>query len=303
METIDSDQIKNKKMKVANTYMIAIGVAFLSLFSCQVNSSSELKNALTFYVSFDTDASADFALGDANIYTANASYVNSRRILEEIQVGMNNDDHRIIKGKGKFGSAFEFGAKSSKVIYYKSTDNIAYDAQNWSGSISFWLSVDPSTDLDGYTDPVQITDSNFNDASIWVDFTDNTPPVFRLGIIGDKNAWSLDTLNSPFKVEFEKRLINVDSPLFSRKTWTHILISYDGLGTPQSLASLYINGKKKGTISGIDDPFTWELEASKIFLGLGFTGLMDELSIFNKPLNENQVMELYKLKEGIKSIL
>ena len=290
-------------MKNMNINLIVIGVLFLQSFSDQSNSSSEFKNALTFYASFDNGTTADFALGDANIYTANASYANSRRVLEGIQVGMNNSDHRIIERKGQSGSAFEFGKKSSNVIFYKSKDNIAYDPQNWSGTISFWLSVDPSTDLDGYTDPIQITDANYNDASIWVDFTDEDPPDFRLGVIGDKNAWTLDTLNSPFIVEFEKRLVNVETPHFTRKTWTHILITYDGLGTPQSLASLYLNGKKKGTISGIDDPFTWELDESNIFLGLGFTGLMDELSIFNKPLTDKQAMELYQLKGGIKSIL
>lgn len=291
-------------MKDANINTILIGVLILQLFSCQSNSSSELKKALTFFVSFDNGTTADFAMGDANIYTANGSYVNMKRKLEGIQVGMNNSNYGIIEGKGVFGDAFEFGKKrSSQVIFYKSKDNISYNPQNWSGSISFWLSVDPSTDLDGYTDPIQITDVNFNDASIWVDFTDDDPPNFRMGVIGDKNAWSLDTLNSPFSVEFEKRIVTVEKPSFSRSKWTHILITYKDLGTSNSLASLYLNGEKKGIISGIDDPFTWELEESNIFLGLGFTGLMDELSIFNKPLTDNQAIELYQLKGGIRSIL
>lgn len=150
-------------------------------FSCQTQSSSELKKALTFYASFDSRTAADFALGDAKMYTANGSYVDMKRVLDEIQVGLNNANHRIVDGKGRFGDAFEFGKKkNSQVIFYKSKDNIAYDPQSWSGSISFWLSVDPETDLEGYTDPIQITDANFNDASIWVDFTDDVPPNFRL---------------------------------------------------------------------------------------------------------------------------
>lgn len=290
-------------MKFFNISLILIGALFLQLFSCQSNSSSVLKNALTFYTSFDNGTTADFALGDSNIYTATAKYANSRRQLEGVQVGMNNPDHRIVEGKGQMGSAFEFGKKSNSVIFYKGKDNIAYHPQSWSGTISFWLSVDPATDLDGYTDPIQITDTDFNDASIWVDFTDKDPRDFRLGVIGDRNAWTLDTLNSPVSTVFEKRTVSIKTPLFTRNTWTHILIVYDGLGTASSLASLYLNGEKIGTISGIDDPFSWELEKSNIFLGLNFTGLMDELSIFNKPLTEEQVMELYQLKGGIKSIL
>lgn len=290
-------------MKGYNSYIIIIGVMILTLFSCQPNSSSAFKNALTFYVSFDNGTSADFSLGDKNIYTANSSYVNSSRNLEEIQVGMNNPDHQISEGKGVFGSAFQFGKKSNKVLFYKSKNNIAYDSQNWSGTISFWLNLDPLADIEGYTDPIQITDANYNDASIWVDFTNEYPPDFRLGVIGDKSAWSLDTLDSPFSVEFEKRLVDVETPPFAKNTWTHITITYDGLGTANSLASLYLNGEKIGTIRDIDDPFTWELENSNIFLGLNFTGLMDELSIFNKPFTVDQVKELYLLKGGIKSIL
>jgi len=277
-------------MKDATINILIIGTLILLIFSCQSKSSSALKKALTFYVSFDNGTTADFALGDANIYTANGSYVDMKRKLEDIQVGMNNSNHGIAEGKGQFGNAFEFGKKKkgSQVLFYKSEDNLSYDPQSWSGSISFWLSVDPSTDLDGYTDPIQITDVNFNDASIWVDFTDDDPPNFRLGVIGDKKAWSLDTLNSPFMVEFEKRLVNVEQPFFSRSQWTHILITYEDLGTSNSLAKLYLNGQKKG---------------SNIFLGLGYTGLMDELSIFNLPLTDTQAMELYLLKGGIKSIL
>ncbi|MBO3698087.1 LamG-like jellyroll fold domain-containing protein [Roseivirga sp. E12] len=281
---------------------IAVGVLF-SLLSCQSKPSSEIRDALTFYASFDNGTSADFALGDANMYTATASYANSSRVLEDTQVGMNNPDYKIIEGKGLFGNAFEFAKTDSKVVFYKSKDNIAYDPKNWSGSISFWLSVEPSKELDGYTDPIQITDTNFNDASIWVDFTDTAPRDFRLGVIGDKVAWTQDTLTASVKDVFDKRIASVKASQFSRSSWTHILISYDDLGTPNSLASLYINGEKAGSVNGIDDPFIWDLDKSNIFLGLNFRGLMDELSIFNKPLTDKQVMELYQLKSGIQSIL
>ncbi len=282
--------------------ILMIGGLFFQLLTYQTN--PELKNSLTFYASFDNGTKADFALGDPNIYTAKGSYVNWVRVLEGIEVGMNNPNHQIVEGKGRFGNAFEFGpGRSGQVIFYKSEKNIAYDAKSWSGSISFWLSVDPSTDLKGYTDPVQITDINFNDASLWVDFTDHKPPNFRLGVIGDKNEWSLDTLETPADVVWDKRIVNVEAPSFSRSKWTHILITYENLGTENSSAILYFDGEKIGVVEGIDDPFTWELEKSNIFLGLGYTGLMDELSIFNRALSAEEAKALYQLEGGIKSIL
>jgi len=290
-------------MKSLHINILLIVGLLLLLSSCQSTSSPDLKNALTFYVSFDNGTEADFALGDSSIYTANATYANSRRSLDSIQVGMHNAGHRISKGEGLIGDAFEFGEKSGPVLFYNGKDNIAYSSQNWSGTISFWLRVDPATELDGYTDPIQITDTDFNDASIWVDFTDADPPDFRLGVIGDRSAWTQDTLHSPVRAVFEKRLVNVNQYPFSRDTWTHVLITYDDLGTPNSLANLYLDGVKIGEISGVDDPFTWELENSKIFLGLNYSGLIDELAIFNKPLTDNQAMEMYQLEGGIKSIL
>ncbi|MFK7844815.1 MAG: LamG-like jellyroll fold domain-containing protein [Rhodothermales bacterium] len=282
--------------------VLLVGVFFL-LTSCQPNTSSDYKDALTFYVSFDNGTTADFALGDANIYTAKATYANSRRSLDSIQVGMHNANHRIVERGGLIGDAFEFGEKSGPVLFYNSKDNLVYNPQNWSGTISFWLSVDPATELDGYTDPIQITDTDFNDASIWVDFTDADPPDFRLGVIGDRSAWTQDTLSAPVKDVFEKRIVNVGPYSFSRNTWTHVLITYDSLGTTNSLANLYLDGEKMGEVGGVDDPFTLELENAKIFLGLGFSGLMDELSVFNMPLTDEQVMALYQLEGGIKSIL
>ncbi|MFK7936921.1 MAG: hypothetical protein AB8G22_25630, partial [Saprospiraceae bacterium] len=151
-----------------NINIILIGTLFFQLISCQSNSNSAFKNALTFYVSFDQGTKADYALGDPNIYTAD-----SRDSLDGMQVGMNNSDYQIVKGKGQFGDAFEFGKMSDKFVFYQSKDNITYDSKNWSGTISFWLSLDPATDLEPvYNDPIQITDTRFNDASIWVDFTD-----------------------------------------------------------------------------------------------------------------------------------
>lgn len=283
--------------------IIITAALFFQLFSCRSHSALGFKEALTFYASFDQGTTADFALGDASIYTAKASYLNSSRVLEGIEKGMNIANHGIVKGEGQFGDAFKFSRGSDTVIFYRSKDNISYNLQNWSGTISFWLSVDPSTELEGYTDPIQITDTNFNDASIWVDFTDKDPKDFRLGVFGDKSAWTLDTLSATAKDVFEKRLVSTRAAAFSRSHWTHVVISYDDLSTKDSKASLYLNGEKVGAISGIDDPFTWEVEGSRIFLGLNFSGLMDELSIFNKPFTANQAMALYQLKGGIKSIL
>ena len=286
------------QMKKSRSILLAMAILFVAV-SCQNDSPSELKQALSFYSSFDNGTSADFALGDKSIYSAP-----SRRSLDSMEAGIGITDHEILKGKGKVGDAFKFSSRSSNVVFYKSKDNISYDATSWSGTISFWLSLDPATDLEpGYTDPIQITDERYNDASIWVDFTNKNPRDFRLGVIGDMAVWSLDTLETPADSVFEDRLVRVKNPPFAKENWTHVLITYAALGTLQSSSTLFLNGQKIGSVIGIDDPFTWELEKSNIYIGLGFIGLMDELSIFNRPLTDAEILQVYNLENGIKSIL
>ena len=286
-------------MKNPNLHLVFYGAFILLFFGCQTKTSSELRGALTFYVSFDNGTNADYALGDNNMYTAT-----SRNEVDRARAGMHNADHEIIEGGGRFGDAFKFGRKSDTVIFYKCKDNIQYDPQSWTGTISFWLSLDPATDLEpGFTDPIQITDEDYNEAAIWVDFTDANPRDFRLGVLGDLNVWLRDTLGSSQDAEFERRLVRVSSPPFTGADWTHVMVTFQALGTDQSLASLYLNGEKMGSISGIDDPFTWDIGRSNIFLGLNFTGLIDEIAIFNRALTDNDIRELLDLEEGIKSIL
>ncbi len=286
-------------MKKSTLHLATLVTTVALLNACQPQENLELKNALTFFVSFDAGYDADYAKGDKKMYTAT-----SRRALDSANAGMHNADHKILGDQGRFGDAFRFGSRTDTVVFFKGKDNIVYDPQNWSGSISFWLSLDPAVDLEpGYTDPIQITDNRWNDASIWVDFTQENPRDFRLGVIGDMASWSKDTLDSPWEAELEKRMVRVKEPPFTSSSWTHIAITYQSLGGDQSMSTLFINGEKIGTISGINEPFTWEYDKANIYIGLGFIGSMDEFAIFNRPLSDQEILSLYQLKDGVGSIL
>ncbi len=277
------------------------GVLSMLLVSCaQDTTKADLKSSLTLYASFDKGIQADFALGDANLYT-----VSSRKVPDSAQVGLHKPDISIVKEKGRYGDGLLFTERSRGNIYYPSAKNIAYNRSDWSGAISFWLSLDPATDLKpGYCDPIQITDVSYNDASIWVDFTKENPRDFRLGVIGDRDAWNPtpdgpDNENPIFIKQLEPVVKN---PPFEKGKWTHILINFSNLNTENGQASLYINGKLKGTREKISDPFTWELDKSNIYLGLGYIGLMDELSIFNRNLSDKEISILYTLEKGVQSL-
>jgi hypothetical protein len=260
--------------------------------------ADRLKEALTFYASFDTGVHADFSMGDSLMYT-----VSNRNALDSSKVGLHKPDISRQEGKGRYGAGLQFTEKSKGYIYYRSPGNIAYSPENWNGAISFWLSLDPATDLEpGFCDPIQITDVRYNDASIWVDFTENNPRDFRLGVIGDRNIWNPEGLQEEDDL-FLPQLVPVSQPPFAKGEWTHVLINFSGLNTDSGETSLYLNGELQGTRSEITDPFTWELEQSNIFLGLSYIGLMDDLSVYNRALTENEIEALVALDNGVRTIL
>ncbi len=273
----------------------------LLLSSCKTDSSkTDLKTALTFYASFDNGVDADFALGDKHLYT-----VPNRKARDSAQVGLHKPDIRIAKEKGRFGDGLLFTERSKGNIYYPSKNNILYNNNDWSGAISFWLQLDPSTDLKpGYCDPIQITDVSYNDAAIWVDFTKDNPRDFRLGVIGDRNIWNPNPEGPDNENPiFNAKLAAVKNPPFGGDVWTHILINFYNLNTQKGEARLYMNGELKGTRSNITTPFTWDLELSNIYIGLGYIGLMDELSIFNRNLTDAEITTLYNLENGVHTLL
>ena len=257
-----------------------------------------LKENPIFYTSFDGGTKAQVAAGNPEIYTAL-----DRKNLEGASTGLEGSHVVLAKGKGLSGDALDFKKKGKPVVFYDAFQNVGYSSESWSGAISFWLQLDPAEDLEpGYCDPIQITDVNYNDASLWVDFTKENPRDFRLGVIGDLKQWNPDNLGPDDNPEFEKRLIRVKKPPFERGKWTHIVINFSELGTANATSELYVNAALQGTLKNVEDLFTWEEERAKIFLGLSYIGLMDELSIFGRPLSPMAIKKIYGTK-SLKSII
>ena len=258
-----------------------------------------LRESLTFHASFDEGSDADFALGDPRIYTAP-----SWDDWDHAQPGIGNPDVELVPGVGRFGSALNFSQRNTSALFYRAQEHVAYSEDDWSGSISFWLNLTPEEDLaPGYCDPIQITDQAYNDAAVWVDFTNSNPRQFRLGVFGDLEAWNPEALSSDEHPGFDKKLVVVDEPPFRRGEWTHVLITYSGLGSASGgTARLYIDRHLQGVIEGVDEPFTWDLSRAQIRPGVNFVGLFDELSLFDRPLTEAEVVALNQLEGGVAAL-
>ena len=254
-----------------------------------------LGEALTFHASFDSGTDADFGLGDKKIYTA-PSYDE----FEKAEAGIHNPDIVISANEGRFGSALRFHKKNETALFYRAERNVAYSDQNWSGTISFWLRLTPEEDLEpGYCDPIQVTDQAYNDSAIWVDFTRDNPRQFRLGVFGELEAWNPQNLPPGENPDFEKRLVVVDTPPFRRDRWTHVLITYSGLGSAAGgTARLYVDAQFQGQTENISEPLEWDLSRGAIRLGLNYVGFYDEIALFNRALTEDEIQALHQLETG-----
>ena len=257
-----------------------------------------LRSALTFHAGFDHGPDADFGSGDRQIYSAD---VQEDQHIVGLTPGLGNPPIAIVDGRGKFGAALEFTNENSHVLVYKAERNVAYSASAFSGTASFWLSLDPRGIPGHYSDPFQLTDKKYSDACIWVDFTKNDQPSdFRMGVFGDVDAW--DPTNREARSEgFYHRLAKVAEPPFAAGKWTHVVVTWEGINTPQhGRARLYFDGEFVGATGRIREPFSWEIANATIRLGMGhFVGLVDDLALFNRALTPAEVRGLYGLRRGV----
>ena len=141
--------------------------------------------------------------------------------------------------------------------------------------MSFWLKVDPINELDaGYVDPIQITPNTWNDASFFVDFNkEGNPRSFRLGAFADKNIWNPDNKDIP---EPQRPLVPAKSNPFSKDKWTHVVFTWERFNTNKKngVASLYLNGKKEGSITEWNQQYPWSGKPHRILIGLYYLSLI-----------------------------
>lgn len=250
------------------------------------------RSSLTFAASFDGQADADFALGDRRIYHASSTE------RKDPKPGLPAGEIEVARGQGRHGGdALRFVKRSNGVVFFKAADNVAYRERDWSGTASFWLSLDPQADLgDWYCDPLQITEKAWNDGAIWVDFDkDKTPKEFRLGAFADLKVWNPNNRDFEKLPLAERPTVAVARPPFRRGAWTHVAITFERFnsGKADGVARLYLDGRPQGAVSGWNQRFTWDPAKAAIQVGISYVGLYDDLAIFNRALGEAEIQAVH----------
>lgn len=258
-----------------------------------------LAKAMTLAASFDHGMDADFAVGDRRIFTAPTLQ------RESFQPGVQVPGVALAEGKGVSGHALAFGEKTKEVAFYRGAGNIPYAADSFDLSISFWLKLSPNEDLPpGFVDPLQLTDKKWNDAAIWVDFSDQLPRQFRLGAFADFKFWNPEETPWEQIEEARRPMIPVKTPPFTRDRWSHVVLVFSRLNDPResALCQLYLDGKSQGSLVR-KQKFSWDPERLALMLGIHYVGLMDELAVFSVALTPEQVQRLGTLPSGLTGLV
>ena len=211
---------------------------------------------------------------------------------------------KLVTGQGLSGDALLFSKRDAKWLFYDGDQNFNFDVKDWSGSVSFWIKVDPINKLDpGYVDPIQITPNTWNDASFFVDFDkEGSPRPFRLGAFADKAIWNPENKDIP---EPERPLVTAKSNPFSDKKWTHVAFTWKRFNTEKkdAIATLYLNGKNEGSIKNWNQKFSWAGKNHRILIGLNYMGLFDDLACFNRALSQKEIESIYEHKKSLRGLL
>ena len=283
----------------------ALAVGLLTPVAATTGQSSPdgLRAALTFHASFDGSVNATHAAGDRSLYWAP-----SLKERPDAKTGLPpSGETQHAAGAGRFGDALRFTKRRAPPVFFRAARNMPYASSDWSGTLSFWLQVDPQGQLEpGFCDPVQITPRAWNDAAFFVEFEKRPESVpFRLGVYADLDVWN------PAKRKFEeipsseRPLVTVTNPPFAGGKWTHVVFTFERFNTRKAdgVARLYLDGEPRGVLPARQQTFTWDVEQAIIGLGLNYIGLLDELSVFNRALTADEVAAVYRLSGGVTGLV
>lgn len=283
------------------SFFLAAGIFFI-LAGCgretapQPTTNSEagiaLKEALTFYASFDEGFVADFAKGDPQLYTAPAWDAASEATPVSGDEGLVT---RLTEG-GRIGGALRFNTDWNPVVFFRGEDNVAYADADWEGSFSFWLRVDPVHGLaEGYSDPFLISDKNWDNASFYVDFTETRPRHFRYAAFSDYDVWNPAGVPWEMYPVEDRPMIDLAALPFNANSWTHVVLTFESVNAAGKTGRVtgYLDGEYLGTLELENLTISWAPADVLMAIGRHYAGDFDDLAVFNRALLPEEVSALH----------
>jgi hypothetical protein len=261
------------------------------------DAAEPLSRALTLHASFDKGLEADFSRGDKTCYV-----LQGRELVKAAPTA----EVRLAPDAGRFGGALHFTKKSNVRPAFKDEGVLGYNDKNWNATVSAWLRLTPDEDLEpGYCDPVQIVGDDNRKGFIFMEWSkDETPRYFRYAIRPLFQIWNPNNVQWD-QIPFDKRpMVQVSRAPFSRDKWTHAVFTLENVNdkSKSQAGRLYLNGQLQGKIENWELTFGWEPSRVLLVLGASYVGHMDDLAVFNRALTDDEVKQLYGLKEGAREL-
>ncbi|WZO97685.1 family 16 glycoside hydrolase [Isosphaeraceae bacterium EP7] len=292
-------QTHGGEIRWRNIFVREIGAeeAKETLRAAEAETKASLSRALTLHASFDNGLDADFARGDKTCYVQQGKNLLAAAPTAEV---------RLSPEAGRFGGGLIFTKKNEFRPAFKDSGVLGYNDKGWNATVSVWLRLNPDLDLEpGYCDPVQIVGDDSKKGYIFLEWSkDETPRYFRYAIRPLFQIWNPTNVQWA-DIPFEKRpMVQVAKASFSRDTWTHVVFTLENVNdkSKPQVGRLYLNGKAQGAIENWDLTFAWDPAQVLLVLGASYVGQMDDLAVFNRALNADDVRMLHGLKGGVRDL-
>ena len=254
-----------------------------------------LRQAASFYASFDAEVRGDFGGGELTPSTR----ITLDKQKYGIKAGADPRVFRIARGKGIHGGALEVVdvLPRNGRIFFPAKGNLAYRKGGWGGAVSVWVNTDPNTLFKTkFCDPIQITQKGANNGGIWFDFNDAKPRALRHGAFP-----AVPKGQSPIKEEDPKApMVRVPKIGWKAGEWHHVVLSWSNFdtGRDDAVSALYIDGKLIGEVKGRAIAMDWDIDRAGIYVAVNYIGLLDELALFRRALTAEEV-QLLHTKPGL----
>jgi hypothetical protein len=257
----------------------------------RVLGGGDLRQAVSFYASFDAEVRGDVGGGLTLGTRSNDPNEKGKFIFAK---GFDTKAFTVAKGKGISGAALEVTdvLPNNGRVFFPVKGNLAYKKGGWGGAVSVWVNTDPNTSLKTkFCDPIQITQKGANNGGIWFDFNDAKPRDLRHGafpaVAEGEKPQSEDDPKAP--------MVRVPKVGWKAGEWHHVVLSWKNFdtGRPDAVSALYIDGKLIGEVKDRAVAMDWDADKAGVYVGVNFIGLLDELALFNRALTADEVKELH----------
>jgi lysophospholipase L1-like esterase len=253
---------------------------------------SELRDAVSFYASFDDKVAGDVGTNLSLSTRFNHETEKGQFVFEE---GYDAKVFRIARDKGIVGGALETVdvLPRNGRIFFPAKGNLAYKKGGWGGAVSVWLKTDPNKLLKtSFCDPIQITHRGAHNGAIWLDFNDAKPRDMRHGAFP-----ALAEGETPVKESDPAApLVRVPGVDWKADDWHHVVLSWRNFdtGQPDAVSALYVDGKLVGEVKGQPLAMNWDMEKVGVYVAVNYIGLLDELALFRRALTAEEVQRLHQ---------